>query len=416
MKAPPRSSRFFLKNSQNASQIPADFKEYFLHVPVDQETSCQDCHKLDSTPVDYRRMNVMESNCQTEECHGGMGDDKYVHGPVGSGTCIACHNPHGSLEEYEVSRSGLPLCLICHEDKEEELKQEHVHGIITSSGCIDCHDSHESPSKFQLVAAITDQLCFNCHDDSKMKLQYVHGPVGDGKDFSFASLNGKIAIIVFWRAEQERSIQALLALQEIYTEFKEQDVEVLALSSDEDGLKPISEIKQSRQLTFTMLYDKDQKAYGDYGVIGIPSTFVIDKEGKLSYYCPGYRSDYTLQIKGHLEVLLGKKTAEQLQLELKPNEKPEVSEAEKKARRYLNAGNRLLEKRMSRPAMVKFQKAVQEYPALPEPHLHLGDIYLAQKKTEDAAIEFGKVIELEPESAEARKLDGPFVHGPINKG
>ena len=239
----------------------------------------------------------------------------------------------------------------------------------------------------------------------------------DGKDFSFAGLNNKVSVIVFWRAEQERSIQALVALQGVYAEFKEQGVEVLALSSDKDGLEPIGEIKQSKHLNFTLLYDKDQKAYGDYGIIGIPSTFVIDKEGKLSYYYPGYRSDYARQIKGHLEVLLGKKTAEQLQSELKPNEKPEVSEAEKKARRYLNAGNRLLEKRMLQLAMVQFQKAVQEDPALVEPHLHLGDIYIAQRKTEEAAAEFGKAIELEPESAEAHAGMGEvlFLQGQLGE-
>ncbi len=170
----------FRKTDQNASEVPANFKQYFLHTPIDQKVDCQSCHKLDSTPVDYRRMNVMESTCQTDECHGEIGDDKYVHGPVGSGTCIACHNPHGSVEEYSVSRSGLLLCLVCHEDKENELKQEYVHGIITSSGCIDCHDPHESANKFQLLGDTTSELCFTCHDDTKMKLQFVHGPVGDG--------------------------------------------------------------------------------------------------------------------------------------------------------------------------------------------------------------------------------------------
>jgi len=170
----------FLKTDQNAGELPGGFKEYFLHAHTDQKVTCQNCHKLDSAPVDYRRMNVMESTCQTDECHASMGNDKYVHGPVGAGTCIACHNPHGSLEKYSVSRSGLPLCLVCHEDKEYELQQEHVHGIITESGCIDCHDSHESPNKFQLLAGTTSELCLTCHDDSKMKLQYVHGPVADG--------------------------------------------------------------------------------------------------------------------------------------------------------------------------------------------------------------------------------------------
>jgi peroxiredoxin/regulator of sirC expression with transglutaminase-like and TPR domain len=223
----------------------------------------------------------------------------------------------------------------------------------------------------------------------------------DGTEVSLDNLGDKVVVIIFWRAEQERSVEALAALQTIYTEFRDQGVEVLALSSEEGGLKPIGKIKQSKQLTFAMLYDKEQKLYGDYGVIGIPSTFVIDKEGKLSYYYPGYRDDYSRQIHGRLEVLLGKKTFDELQAELQPTEKSDLSEAEKKAGRYLKAGNRLLEKGMMELAMKQYEKAVQENPDIFEAHLHLGNIYLAQKKTEEANAAFSQAIKLKPKSAEA---------------
>ena len=170
----------FLKTDENAGETPEGFREYFLHMPTDEKMDCQNCHKLDTTPVTYQRMNVMGASCQTDMCHGDMGKDKYVHGPVGAGVCISCHNPHGSLEKRSVSRSGLSLCLVCHENKENELQQENVHGIISSSGCIDCHDPHESPNKFQLTASTTSELCFACHDDSKSKEAHVHSPVADG--------------------------------------------------------------------------------------------------------------------------------------------------------------------------------------------------------------------------------------------
>jgi len=223
----------------------------------------------------------------------------------------------------------------------------------------------------------------------------------DGTDVSLDSLSDKVVVIIFWRAGQERSVEALTALETIYTEFKEQDVEVLAFSSEEGGLEPISKIKQSKQLTFTMLHDKEQKLYGDYGVIGIPSTYVIDKEGKLGYYYPGYRDDYSRQIHGRLEVLLGKKTLDELQAELQPTEKSELSEGEKKAGRYLKAGNRLLEKGMMELAVKQYEKAVQEDPDIFEAHLHLGNIYLAQKKIEEANAAFSQAVKLKPKSAEA---------------
>jgi len=223
----------------------------------------------------------------------------------------------------------------------------------------------------------------------------------NGREFSLTSLKGKIVIIVFWRAEQKRCLEALATLQSIYVNFKEQGVEVLALSSDDGGLELISKIKREKQLTFPMLYDSEEKAYGDYGVIVTPSTIIIDKKGKLNYYYPSYRDDFSRQISGRLEVLLGKRTLEELQAKLQPVKRPQLSEAEKKARRYLKAGNRLLEKGMTRSAMRQYQKAVQEKPDLFEAHLRLGDIYIQQEKAQEAVAEFTQAIKLKPNSDEA---------------
>jgi peroxiredoxin/Tfp pilus assembly protein PilF len=238
-----------------------------------------------------------------------------------------------------------------------------------------------------------------------------------GTELSLASTKGRIVALVFWRAGQERSMEALTVLQSIYTEFKQQDIMVLALSSDEGGPELISKTKQSKQLTFPMLYDKGKKAYGDYGVFAVPTTFIIDKEGGVNYYYPGYRDDFPRQIHGRIEVLLGQKTLEELEAELKPIEKAQLSESEKKAARYLQAGNRLLEKGMVRPAMTQYQKAVQEKPDLFEPHLHLGNIYLTQEKIEEAAAEFKQAMELKPRSAEAYAGlgDALFLQGQLEE-
>jgi tetratricopeptide (TPR) repeat protein len=238
-----------------------------------------------------------------------------------------------------------------------------------------------------------------------------------GTELSLTSLRGKIVIIVFWRAEQKRSIEALTALQSIYMKTKEQGVEVLALSSDEGGPELIGKVKQSKQFTFPMLYDREEKAYGDYGVMVMPSTFIIDKAGKLSYYYPGYRDDFSRQISGRVDVLLGKKTLEELQAELQPVKRPEISEAEKKARRYLKAGNRLLEKGMTQSAMLQYQKAVQEEPNLFEAHLRLGDIYLNQENIQEADSAFKQAIKLKSRSADAHAGLGDvlFLQGQLEK-
>ncbi len=239
----------------------------------------------------------------------------------------------------------------------------------------------------------------------------------NGAEFTLTSMQGKVVIVVFWRAEQKRSDDALTTLQPIYEGFKEQGVEVIAISNGVIGPEVIAKTKQSKKLTFPMLHDTEEKVYGDYGVIVAPSTFIVDKEGKLSYYYPGYRDDFSRQIFGRVEVLLGKKTLAELQAELEPPKRPETSESEKKARRYMNMGNRLMGKGMARSAMLQYEKAVKAKPDLFVAHLRLGDIYLEQKKLEKADAAFKQAAELKPHSGDAHAGQGDvlFFQGQMEK-
>ncbi len=236
-------------------------------------------------------------------------------------------------------------------------------------------------------------------------------------DFALASIRGKIVIIAFWRIGQTRSAHALKDLQSIYLRFKEHDVEVLAIFNDESGPEAASKFGKSKQLTFPLLRDLQGKTYGAYEVKVAPSTFIIDKAGKISYYYAGYRADFPRRISGRVEVLLGKKTLEELQAELQPVERIEMPEGERKARRYLSMGNNLLEKGMARSAMKQYRKAVQEKPDLFEAHLHLGNIYLGQKKVEEANAAFKQAIELKPRSSDAHAGLGDvfFFQGHLEK-
>ncbi len=223
----------------------------------------------------------------------------------------------------------------------------------------------------------------------------------NGEEFSLADFRGKIVVVVFWRSGQERGLKALTSLQTVYTTFKDQGVEVVALSSDDGGLDVIRQVKREQRITFPMLYDKEEKEYGDYGVLVTPSTIIVNREGKLNYYYPGYRDDFLPQITGRIEILLGKKTLDELEAELNPVQRPQQTEAEKQAHRYLNAGNRLMEKGMVRSALAQYQKAVKENPDLIEAHLRLGSIYLELEKPEDAFAEFTQVIKSRPNSYRA---------------
>ncbi len=172
-----------VKKGDKGVKAPKGFKRFYIHTQVGKLT-CTKCHRKRRGKINFQRITPARYNCTTGKCHPGMGKEKngsHVHGPVGAGICISCHNPHGSFEPQQMERTGQDLCIVCHEAKKEEFNQEVIHPPV-EEGCIDCHDPHQSPKRFQLLGdgKKMSSLCFTCHEEDMFNKKHQHGPVGSG--------------------------------------------------------------------------------------------------------------------------------------------------------------------------------------------------------------------------------------------
>jgi len=162
---------------------PKGFKRYYIHSGL-KKMDCKECHKFRRDMFDFTKNVPARSDCTTDKCHGNkMATQEYVHGPVGAGVCISCHNPHGSFRAKQIARDDRTMCLVCHQAKEEEFKKKVVHPPV-EEGCTECHDPHQSSKRFQLKGKAdgksVSSLCFNCHDQTIFSKKFQHGPVGAG--------------------------------------------------------------------------------------------------------------------------------------------------------------------------------------------------------------------------------------------
>lgn len=162
---------------------PKGFKRYYIHSGMKQ-MDCKECHRFRRGKFDFTRNVPAKSDCTTSKCHGTkLANMEYVHGPVGAGVCISCHNPHGSFRSKQLARDDRTMCMVCHQAKEEEFKKNVVHAPV-EEGCTQCHDPHQSNKRFQLKGKENGKsvstLCFNCHDETIFSRNFQHGPVGAG--------------------------------------------------------------------------------------------------------------------------------------------------------------------------------------------------------------------------------------------
>ena len=107
-------------------------------------------------------------------------------------------------------------------------------------------------------------------------------PVLGGGEASLSALKGKVVVVNFWATWCPPCLVEMPVLNELYAAYKDQGVEVLGLSLDEEGLSVTKPFVEKLKVTYPIV-EADRKAYQDYGnILTIPHTFVIDRAGKVS--------------------------------------------------------------------------------------------------------------------------------------
>ncbi len=128
-------------NSLTRRVISAKPKNFY-HPPY-QERSCNNCHSKSGSSL----LKPQPQLCY--ECHDDFNDEYSVlHGPVASGNCTSCHNPHMSKNENLLRVKKEQLCFYCHESA--LVFQNENHEDVEPGDCMDCHNVHGSDEKFML--------------------------------------------------------------------------------------------------------------------------------------------------------------------------------------------------------------------------------------------------------------------------
>jgi len=113
-----------------------------------------------------------------------------------------------------------------------------------------------------------------------------------GETVSLSALKGKVVVLDFWATWCNPCVSSFPGMQravDIYA--NDPDVVFLFINTwervkdkEENARKFISEKKYS----FNVLLDLDSKVITSYKVRGIPTKFIIDKEGKTRFVSVGY--------------------------------------------------------------------------------------------------------------------------------
>ena len=125
--------------------------------------------------------------------------------------------------------------------------------------------------------------------------------LGDIK--SLSSFVGKVVFLNFWATWCGPCVSEMPSMEVLYQRFKDQGLEILAVNCMEEQ-EDVLDFMANNGLTFPALLDEDGKVSGAYGIQAIPTTFLIDRDGKIILRLVGSIDWDTEEIHTAFETLL----------------------------------------------------------------------------------------------------------------
>jgi peroxiredoxin len=96
-----------------------------------------------------------------------------------------------------------------------------------------------------------------------------------------SSFRGRVVLLNFWATWCPPCRSEMLSLEALYQAYKHQGFEVLAVASDVQGVEVVQPFVARHHLTFLPLLDTTSHVTRVYGVTTLPTTYVLDRQGRL---------------------------------------------------------------------------------------------------------------------------------------
>jgi thiol-disulfide isomerase/thioredoxin len=128
----------------------------------------------------------------------------------------------------------------------------------------------------------------------------------DGTEVHLADLKGKIVLVDFWASWCVPCKTSFPALDALYREYRTRDVEVLAVNVDERR-RDADAFLAVRPHELPVFFDSKGASAEAFGVRGMPSSFVIDRDGMIRFTHLGYSTNVDASYRQELVQLLSER-------------------------------------------------------------------------------------------------------------
>jgi len=121
-----------------------------------------------------------------------------------------------------------------------------------------------------------------------------------GENIKLSELRGQVVLINFWASWCGPCRQEMPLLDQMYQKYGPLGFTLLGVNVEQDT-KDAERMLKDAPVTFPILFDAQNQVSQLYDVTAMPSTVLVDRDGKVRYmhkgYQPGYEDEYQTQIR-----------------------------------------------------------------------------------------------------------------------
>ncbi len=117
---------------------------------------------------------------------------------------------------------------------------------------------------------------------------FVLTDVVSGDNVSSKQFSGKTLLVTFFATWCPPCMQEVPDLIDLQEEYASKGFSVVALSVDQGGIRTVRKLIEKRSINYPVLLAESSTAKDFGGVVGIPTSFLVNSKGQVVKKYPGY--------------------------------------------------------------------------------------------------------------------------------
>ena len=141
------------------------------------------------------------------------------------------------------------------------------------------------PTLLLAIALVNSQLSAAAEKNSPAP--EFNLPTQNSETVSLTSLKGKTVLVNFWASWCKPCRKEIPELVNIFKKYKDQGFEIVGINIDKEKQNATRFMKEFN-INYTVAFDPQMNVINRYEAVGMPSSFIVDKNGMIREIVYGF--------------------------------------------------------------------------------------------------------------------------------